>query len=69
MSMRTELAINYDSRMHPLSARCKECGAAMRSADPKLKDPIDIILWFSQLYVEHRRAMHVPANEVASTPR
>ena len=67
MSMRTALAISYDTYMHPLSARCKDCGEEMPLPGPELVEPVDIILWFSQLYVEHRRSKHVPvATEVAS---
>jgi hypothetical protein len=57
--MRTQLSITYDTYMHPLAAKCKECGEAMRRPGPDLKEPVDIILWFSQLYVEHRRLKHV----------
>lgn len=61
MAMRTELAITYDTYMHPLAAKCKGCGEVMPAPGPDLKEPVDIILWFSQLYVEHRRLKHVPS--------
>ena len=60
MSMRTELAITYDRTMHPLSAVCKGCGERMPQPSPEVEAPVDIILWFSQLYVEHRRLKHRP---------
>ena len=63
MAMRTELAISYDTNMHPLSAKCKGCGEQMPQPAAELREPVDIILWFSQLYVEHRRAKHAPVAE------
>jgi hypothetical protein len=61
MPMRTELSITYDRNMHPLSAKCKGCGEQMGQPGPELKEPVDIILWYSQLYVEHRKLKHAPA--------
>jgi len=66
MSMRTALAITYDGFMHPLAAKCRDCGEEMRQPGPELVEPVDIILWFSQLYVEHRRLKHVVSAGVAS---
>jgi len=66
MAMRTELAITYDRNMHPLSAKCKGCGEQMRPPAPELKEPVDIILWFSQLYVEHRKLKHAIETQSAA---
>jgi hypothetical protein len=66
MAMRTELSIQYDRNMYPLSAICKTCGEQMGKPGPELKEPVDIILWFSQLYVEHRRQKHAPEAKPAA---
>jgi hypothetical protein len=63
MPMRTELAITYDTNMYPLSAKCKGCGEQMPPPGSELAEPVDIILWFSQLYVEHRKLKHAPTPE------
>jgi hypothetical protein len=68
MSMRTALAITYDGYMHPLAAKCRDCGEEMRQPGPELVEPVDIILWFSQLYVEHRRQKHVNSSVASAQP-
>ena len=56
--MRTELHFDYDDRMHPIGATCSACGEWMPRPDPRLKDSAEIILWFSEKYIEHRKLKH-----------
>ena len=57
-SERTELKFSYDDNMHPIGATCGACGEKMPKPDPDLKDSADIIVWFSEKYIEHRRLKH-----------
>jgi len=55
---RTELKIDYGERMKPISAICTACGEKMLTPPADLENSADIIVWFSEKYVEHRRLKH-----------
>ena len=58
---RTELKIEYDSEMKPVSASCTACGEQMPLPPAKtfyLNDSADTIVWFSEVYIEHRKRKH-----------
>ena len=57
----TELKIEYDDEMKPISATCIACGEKMPLPPAKLSnlnDSADTIFWFSQRYIEHRKLKH-----------
>lgn len=56
--MKAELTFTYDSYMCPIAASCSACGDKMLNPDPALKDPADVIMWFSRRYIEHRKEKH-----------
>lgn len=58
MSLRTEIAISYNARMVPVSARCTHCGAKMPKSPSKTEFPADIALWFSLRIIEHKKLKH-----------
>ena len=51
--MRTELRFVYDDSMHPIGATCNACGEQMPKPDPALIESADVIMWFSEKYIEH----------------
>jgi hypothetical protein len=55
---RTELNVEYDSEMRPISATCTRCREKMPTPPADLIDPADIIVWLSEKYVEHRKLKH-----------
>lgn len=57
-SVRTELRVEYDKEMHPVSATCTSCGEKMPKPPDHLKDSADIIMWLSQRYLEHKEWKH-----------
>ena len=55
---RTELKVNYDAEMKPVSGSCTACGEKMPKSPADLQNPADIIVWLSGKYIEHKRAKH-----------
>jgi|KBSMisStandDraft_5_1062788.scaffolds.fasta_scaffold29187_5 hypothetical protein len=55
---RTELNVEYDGEMRPISATCTGCREKMPTPPADLIDPADIIVWLSNQYIEHRRLKH-----------
>jgi hypothetical protein len=55
MTSRTELNVEYDSEMRPVSATCTGCGEKMPQPPANLQKAADIIGWLSEKYVEHRK--------------
>jgi len=55
---RTELKIEYDAHMKPIRAICNGCGEKMPLPPADLQKAADIIIWFSNKYLEHRRLKH-----------
>jgi hypothetical protein len=58
MPMRTELAFSYDKNVRPISARCTRCNAEMPPPGRDLALPADVVMWFSQQFLEHKRLNH-----------
>ena len=56
--MTPELAIRYDHNLHPVAAYCSSCGLKMPTPPSDLHDSADIILWFSDHFIEHRKEKH-----------
>ncbi len=59
-AIRTELHIDYDNLGNPISAKCTRCGRAMDMPSPNQRFtlPGDIILWFSEQFLRHKRISH-----------
>ena len=55
---RTELKIEYDHTMMPVSATCSACSERMPQAPADLKTAADIIVWISGKYLDHRTMKH-----------
>jgi len=55
---RTELNVEYDSEMRPISATCTRCGGKMPQPPANLQNSADIIVWLSEKYIEHRKLKH-----------
>jgi len=55
---RTELNVEYDSEMRPISATCTRCGEKMPQPPTDLQNSADIIVWLSEKYAEHRKLKH-----------
>jgi hypothetical protein len=55
---RTELKVNYDATMKPVSGSCTACGDKMPKPIDTLENPADIIMWLSEKYIEHRELKH-----------
>jgi hypothetical protein len=53
-----ELTIRYDHQLRPVSAECTSCGQQMPRPPAYLNDSSDIILWFSDHFIEHRKEKH-----------
>lgn len=53
-----ELKFTYDDKMHPIAATCGACGEHMLKPDLALKDSADIIMWFSEKYIQHKKEKH-----------
>jgi len=53
-----ELTIRYDHELRPISAQCSSCGHPMPKPPSDLHDRSDILLWFSDQFIEHRRKEH-----------
>jgi len=58
MVPKTELAINYDDDIFPVSAVCTHCGEKMPKPAKGVKTAAEIILWFSVRFLEHKRVKH-----------
>jgi hypothetical protein len=58
MMIRTELKIDYDDEMRPISATCTGCGEKMPKPPADLQDSADIVVWSSEKYIEHRKLKH-----------
>ena len=56
--MLSELKIEYDEAMRPISVACTACGEKMPQPPSDLENPADIIVWLSEKYIEHRRQKH-----------
>ena len=56
--MLSELKIEYDEAMKPISATCTGCGERMPLPPADLQNSADIIVWFSKEYIEHRKLKH-----------
>ena len=55
---RTELEVNYDPEMKPVSGSCTVCGEKMPRSPADLRDSAEIIVWLSEKYSEHKKLMH-----------
>lgn len=55
---RTELKIEYDGQMKPIRAVCNGCGEKMPLPLADLQNAADIIVWFSNKYLDHRKLKH-----------
>lgn len=58
MMSRTELNIEYNDEIKPISATCARCGEKMPDPPDNLRDSGEIIMWLSMVYVEHRSLKH-----------
>jgi len=58
MTSGTELKIDYNSEMKPVSASCTGCGEKMPLPPSDLRDSAEIIMWLSMAYLEHRKLKH-----------
>jgi len=56
--MLSELKIEYDEAMRPISVACTACGEKMPQPPSDLENAADIIMWLSEKYIEHRRLKH-----------
>lgn len=55
---RSELKVDYDAEMNPVSASCNSCGERMPAPPEDLRNSSDIIAWFAGKYIDHRAQMH-----------
>ena len=55
---RTELDVNYDAEMKPVSGSCTACGEKMPKPPADIENSTDVILWLSKQYIEHRNHKH-----------
>ena len=53
-----ELAIRYDNNLRPTSAQCSTCGQHMPAPPSEVRDTADVLMWFSDQFVEHRTQKH-----------
>ena len=53
-----ELAIRYDDKLRPVAAHCSSCGLQMPVPPSDLHDSADVINWFSDRFIEHRKQKH-----------
>jgi hypothetical protein len=53
-----ELTIRYDHNLSPVSAQCSSCGQQMPPSPSDLHDSADIVQWFSDHFIEHRKLKH-----------
>lgn len=53
-----ELAIRYDDELRPTSAQCSSCGLRMPAPPHDLQETVDVIMWFSDNFIEHRKQKH-----------
>jgi hypothetical protein len=58
MMSRTELQIEYSDQMKPISATCAGCGEKMPMPPVDLENTVDVIVWFSNKYLDHRKLKH-----------
>jgi hypothetical protein len=58
MLLRPELAFTYDAAMRPIAAKCTACTEKMPAAPLDLRDAVEVIMWFSRSYIEHKRLKH-----------
>jgi hypothetical protein len=68
MALRTELAISYDETMRPVAARCTSCGDAMPQPDASLTDAAGIVLWYSKVFLEHKKVKHPNSQKITQDP-
>jgi hypothetical protein len=54
----TELKIEYNEDMKPISATCAGCGEKMPKPPADLENSVDVIVWLSGKYIEHRTQKH-----------
>jgi hypothetical protein len=62
---RTELKVEYNHEMKPVSAMCTGCREKMPTPGADLANSADIIVWLSNQYIEHRRLKHSQDDEVS----
>ena len=55
---RTELKIEYDAEMKPISAMCAVCREQMPTPPEDLKDTAEIIIWLSLVYLQNQMQKH-----------
>jgi len=55
---RSELAIAYDRYFYPLAASCTCCGERMPDPPKAIGMAADVVLWFSQQFLEHKKRKH-----------
>jgi hypothetical protein len=58
MTIRPELAFNYDRDMRPVSAQCSLCGEKMPPLPPDVRLPGDVIVWLSRRFLDHKKLKH-----------
>jgi len=68
MALRSELAISWDEKMHPIAARCTWCGDPIPQPEPGLTDAAEIVLWFSKAFLDHKRVKHPNSQRVTEDP-
>jgi len=64
----SELKIEYNDEMKPISATCTGCGEKMPPLPSDLQSPADAVVWLAEKYVEHRKLKH-SQEERRRTPR
>ena len=55
---KSELKVEYDAEMKPVSATCGACGEKMPAPPADLLSSADIIMWWSGQYLDHRAKKH-----------
>jgi hypothetical protein len=62
MSLRSELAFQYDDRSFVVSATCTRCGQKMPTPSSNVTFTRDRVLWFAQRFTEHKKLRHRSEN-------
>jgi len=65
---RSELNLNFDAEMNPVSGSCSACGEKMPKSPADLRDSAEIIVWLSAKYTEHKMQKHAQEDR-RRTPR
>jgi hypothetical protein len=69
LAVRIELRFVYDENMRPIGATCSSCGEKMPKPDPALKDAAEIVMWFSERFLEHRNLLKHSQEDRRRIPR